>query len=85
MNSKATHRLDLSKKVLRGKHVTNRTVTIQAQIDIDGDFFTSVPIPFCKVDKIVPQEDEYVPFYINDIASLIEAGFEEIKITSLPK
>ena len=76
-----THRLDLSKKVERGTHVTNQNITIEAQVDVDSDIFTSVPIPFCKKDKIVPM-DKGEPFYVSNLNELVKK-FDKITITKL--
>lgn len=78
-----THDLTLTRVVKRGtKHVTNQIVSIKVQIDVDGEINTPSKIPFCDGEKITPL-DESLPFYSYSLLDLINAQFDEIKITPL--
>lgn len=78
-----THKLDLTRIVKKGTtHVSNNHTTIEVQIDVDGEINSGAKIPFCNGQKITPL-DESLPFYSQTLKDLVDAGFDEIKITKL--
>jgi hypothetical protein len=74
-----THRLNLTKKVIKG----TSHITIEAHIDVDSDIFTREPIPNCENTKITPL-DGSEKLYYHDLYELSKE-FEKIVITPLKK
>lgn len=81
MALKLTHRIDLSKRVIRGKHITNRKITVNAKIDEDSDIITESKIIFCE-NHLLHSNEEENPLYLNTLADLINGDFDEIKFST---